>query len=190
MSFPLRRSGLRLLNLLVILSLAAYPFLVYYGRETVGSLWITAGLLLLWGIKSVLSRQRWQQIVTLALLVCVAVFAMTDRPGFLYFYPVVINLVLLAVFAGSLLTSMSVVERIARSREPDLPESARRYTRNVTKVWCLFFIVNASVIYLLGQAGYAQAWSVYTGFVSYLLMALLFACEWIYRRRYKRKNAL
>lgn len=189
MSLRLPRSALRLVNLLVILTLAAYPFLVYYGKDKIGGLWITGGLLLLWGIRSIMSRQRWQQLVTLALLVCVALFSMTDRPGFLYFYPVVINVVLLVVFGGSLFTSMSVVERIARSREPDLPPSGVQYTRNVTKVWAGFFILNGSIIYLLGQAGYTQAWSLYTGFISYVLMGLLFAGEWVVRQRYKRKTA-
>lgn len=189
MLFRLPRSALRLFNLLLVLTLAAYPFLIYYGKEQVGGLWISVGLLLLWGIKSLLSRQRWQQIVTVALLACVVLFNLTDRPGFLYFYPVVINLVLLAVFAGSLFSRMTVVERIARSREPNLPPSGVRYTRNVTKVWIVFFIFNGSIIYALGHAGYTQAWSLYTGFISYLLMGLLFAAEWAVRRRYKRKNA-
>lgn len=188
MSFRLPRSALRLFNLLVILTLAAYPFLVYYGKERIGALWITGGLLLLWGIKSALSRQRWQQIVAVALLLCVLLFQLTDRPGFLYFYPVVINLVLLAVFAGSLFTSMSVVERIARSQEPDLAQSAVRYTRAVTKVWIVFFMLNGGTTYLLWQAGYFQAWSLYTGFISYVLMGLLFAGEWAYRKHYKRKH--
>ncbi|MGO3123972.1 MAG: hypothetical protein ACTIKR_08110 [Advenella sp.] len=189
MSFRLPRSALRLFNLLVVMALAAYPFLVYYGKERIGALWITAGLLLLWGVKSLLSRQRWQQIVVLALLVCVMLFQLADKSGFLYFYPVVINLVLLAVFAGSLFTSMSVVERIARSQEPDLPQSAIQYTRAVTKIWIVFFILNGSTIYLLWQAGYFHVWSLYTGFISYVLMGLLFAGEWIYRQHYKRKHA-
>ena len=189
MSFRLPRSALRLFNLLVVLTLAAYPFLVYYGKERIGALWITAGLLLLWGVKSLLSGQRWQQIVALALLVCVVLFQLTDKSGFLYFYPVVINLVLLAVFAGSLFTSMSVVERIARSQEPDLPQAAVQYTRTVTKIWSVFFVLNGSTIYLLWRAGYFHAWSLYTGFISYILMGLLFAGEWLYRRHYKRKHS-
>ena len=189
MSFRLPRSALRLFNLLVLLSLAAYPFLVYYGKERIGALWMSVGLLLLWGVKSLLSRQRWQQIVALALLLCVALFQFADKPGFLYFYPVVINLVLLAVFAGSLFTPMSVVERIARSQEPDLPASAVPYTRTVTKIWLAFFILTGSPIYLLWQAGYLHAWSLYTGFISYVLMGLLFAGEWSYRRYYKRKHS-
>jgi len=188
-SFRLPRSALRLFNLLVVLTLAAYPFLVYYGKERIGALWITAGLLLLWGVKSLLSGQRWQQIVALALLVCVMVFQLTDKSGFLYFYPVVINLVLLAVFAGSLFTSMSVVERIARSQQPDLPPSAIAYTRRVTKIWIGFFILNGSTTYLLWQAGYFHAWSLYTGFISYVLMGLLFTGEWLYRQHYKRKHS-
>lgn len=179
--------ALRLLNVLLVLTLAAYPFVVYYGKEHVGSLWISVGLLLLWGIKSLLSRQRWQLIVTAALLVCVSLFWLTQQSGFLYFYPVVINLVLLAVFAGSLFTRMSVVERIARSQEPDLPPSAVYYTRQVTKVWIVFFIVNGGIIFVLGQAGYTRAWSLYTGLISYILMGLLFAGEWLVRRRFKRR---
>lgn len=38
-------------------------------------------------------------------------------------YPVVVNLVMLVVFGGSLWTAMPVVERLARLREPDLSPS-------------------------------------------------------------------
>ncbi|AFK64544.1 hypothetical protein TKWG_24995 [Advenella kashmirensis WT001] len=85
---------------------------------------------------------------------------------------------------------MSVVERIARSQEPNLPQSAVPYTRTVTKIWIAFFILNGSTTYLLWQSGYFHAWSLYTGFISYVLMGLLFAGEWLYRRHYKRKHSV
>src|SRR5215831_7157009 len=47
-------------------------------------------------------------------------------------YPVLMNVVLLGVFAASLRRGPSVVERLARMREPDLPPRAVAYTRRVT----------------------------------------------------------
>ncbi len=47
---------------------------------------------------------------------------------------------MLALFSASLLQKQTLVERLARLQEPELPDSGVRYTRTVTKVWCGFFL--------------------------------------------------
>ncbi|HFC3024557.1 TPA: hypothetical protein ACFIR0_000119 [Neisseria gonorrhoeae] len=50
----------------------------------------------------------------------------------MYWYPVLVNLMMLAVFGSSLFAGQTVIEKLARLQQPDLPEKAVRYTRRVT----------------------------------------------------------
>lgn len=98
-------------------------------------------------------------------------------------YPVAVNAVMLAVFATSLWRGPPVIERLARLREPDLPASGVRYTRRVTQVWCLFFVINGSIAAWTACYADLSTWSLYNGVISYVLMGLMFAGEWCCRRR-------
>ncbi len=80
-----------------------------------------------------------------------------------------------------------MVERFARLQEPELPDYAISYTRTVTKVWCLFFIINGSIS-LTTCFMDLQTWTLYNGLISYILAGLLFACEYATRLYVKRKN--
>lgn len=105
----------------------------------------------------------------------------------LLWYPVVVNGVMLTLFGSSLFSRMSIVERLARWREGELPPAGVRYTRRVTQVWCAFFIINGSVSLFTCLAGNVHWWTLWNGMISYLLMGLLFACEWLVRIRVKRR---
>jgi uncharacterized membrane protein len=97
-----------------------------------------------------------------------------------------VNAALLAAFGYSLAVPPSMVERLARLREPQLPDAAVAYTRRVTQVWCGFFAVNGALA--LGTALWASpaVWSLYTGVIAYLLMGLLGGAEYVVRMRFKR----
>jgi len=105
----------------------------------------------------------------------------------LQYYSVLISLFFLAVFAGSLLQEQSLVERLARRVDPDLPESGVRYTRKVTQAWCVFFIAN-TVVTLVCIETSDVAWAIYNGFIAYILMGCMFVGEWLVRRRVMRDS--
>ncbi len=65
------------------------------------------------------------QCVALAGIALCAASYLLKTHQWLLFYPVVVNLVMLAVFGGSLWTAMPLVERLARLREPNLPPGGR-----------------------------------------------------------------
>ncbi len=101
----------------------------------------------------------------------------------LLFYPVLVNLAFLIVFAVSLRREQSIIETFARRLDPDLPPEGVRYTRRVTKAWCVFFIVNGSIaLWTTGQS--PEIWALYNGLIAYLLMGLMFGGEWLTRRRF------
>ena len=88
------------------------------------------------------------------------------------------------IFAVSLKTPPSIIERIARLQEPDLPESGVSYTRKVTKLWLCFFAFNGTAAAItLGLS--KEIWVLYNGLIAYVLMGLLLLGEWLYRRKVK-----
>lgn len=101
-------------------------------------------------------------------------------------YPVLVSGVMLGVFSYSLISPPSLIERIARLNDPNLPAAAIRYTRRVTQVWCGFFLINGSIALATALWASPTIWSLYNGVISYLLMGLLFGGEYLARRRFKR----
>lgn len=128
---------------------------------------------------------RWSVVVLLA-LAAVAIGWNALLP--LKLYPVLVSFVLLIAFSTTLIFPPSMVERFARMSEPDLPLAAVAYTRRVTQIWCLFFIVNGAIALSTAIWATEAVWSLYTGVISYVLMGLLFGGEFLYRQRFKRVN--
>ncbi|MFL6671939.1 MAG: hypothetical protein ACJ8LG_01465 [Massilia sp.] len=164
-----------------------YPLAIWLGHGRVEPRWLACLLLLAAATRLPrlgLSRAaRWSALGALA-LAGAALAANAMLP--LKLYPVLVNAGLLAAFGHSLVAPPSMVERLARLREPNLPPAAVAYTRRVTQVWCGFFALNGAIA--LGTALYASeaVWSLYTGVISYLLMGLLFGGEYLLRMRFKR----
>ncbi|WP_373976311.1 hypothetical protein NT239_05945 [Chitinibacter sp. SCUT-21] len=168
----------------------AYPLLVYLSLGHATSEAMAALLLAVALIRGVSSWSKPGIPLQVAILLVLAgILYSQKQPDLLRYYPVLINLAMLGVFASSLIRGPSLIERLARLSEPDLPPSGVIYTRRVTQVWCVFFIANGSIA--LWTALYAswENWTLYNGLIAYLLMGGLMAGEWILRRRI-RKNKL
>ena len=111
-------------------------------------------------------------------------------PRALLLVPVFINLGLFYVFGRTLRSGPSLIERFARMRDPNLSAARVRHCRTATAVWCGFFAANAAVSGALAWAGPLWLWTLYTGCIAYLLMALLFGAEWLVRSwRFHRLSA-
>lgn len=121
-------------------------------------------------------------IVVLAALALTALLWRSNDPVWVLSYPIFMNGLMLAIFAASLLHPPSLIERIARLRQPDLPAEGVAYCRRVTLVWCGFFVVNGGVAAWTVFAASRETWVLYNGLIAYLLMGVLFAGEWLYRR--------
>jgi uncharacterized membrane protein len=102
-------------------------------------------------------------------------------PRALLLVPVFINLGLLFVFGRTLRGGQTIVERLARVREPVLSAAQVRHCRTTTALWCAFFSANAAVCAALAWVGPLWLWTLYTGVIAYVLMALLFGAEWLVR---------
>lgn len=100
-----------------------------------------------------------------------------------------VNLVLLVVFGLSLVRGPSVAERIARLQEPDLDARGVAYTRRVTQVWCGFFVLNGCIALATALWASEQAWALYNGLISYVLIGTLMGGEWLLRRHLRARHA-
>ena len=184
-------SGLKLLNVLL---LALYPFLVWFGLAGNHHLALGFFLVLVFLLRFSLLKGLSPELKMLAsigallgLLLVLASLVLKQQALLLY-YPLVINAVFFAAFSLSLLTSQSLVERLARIKEPDLPAEGVTYTRRVTLAWCVFFIFNGGLALATILLKNLQLWAFYNGFVSYLLIALMMGVEWIIRKRIRNKS--
>jgi Predicted membrane protein len=102
---------------------------------------------------------------------------------------VFVNAAMLTVFAISVAFPPTVIERFARSMEPDLPPDGVRYTRSVTLVWIAFFCCNgAAAIWTVLQPGWG-AWLIYNGFIAYAAGGALFGGEYLVRHHIRKKAA-
>ena len=98
--------------------------------------------------------------------------------------------VLLVVFAFSLCHPPTVVERLARLTEPDLPPSGVRYTRKVTAVWCVFYVANGAAAAYTVAFSTDAIWALYNGLIAYVLMGCLMGAEWLVRQWVRRRDAV
>ncbi len=105
-------------------------------------------------------------------------------PRLLFVFPLAINVALAVAFARTLREGreplISVFARAERGRlEPDLV----RYTRRLTRVWVVFFLVVATAIALLAVAAPPPALVAFIAIGNPLLVVALFVGEYAFRRR-------
>ncbi len=173
----------RLPMLLFVLLSLAYPLAVYAGMARYGTRAL-AGLLMAMALLRALQSRNAQWLAVAAGAAVLALAAWYSGDGLpLKLYPALVNAVLLLVFATSLWSPPSAVERIARLREPDLPPAGVAYTRRVTQVWCGFFLLNGAIAVATALWASDRTWALYNGLIAYVLIGLLFAGEWLVRRR-------
>ena len=168
---------------------ALYPLAVWFGQGRVEPRYLALLLLLaalarLPALRASVSA-RWAVAAAL-LLAGVAILNNALLP--LKLYPVLVNALLLAAFGASLASPQSLVERLARLTEPDLPAHAVAYTRSVTKLWCGFFVVNGSIALYTALWASDAVWSLYNGGIAYALMGVLFGGELLVRQHVKKRE--
>lgn len=163
-----------------------YPVAVYFSLEHFSPrLW--GGILLgLFALRLWMHRRqrvgeiaRWSSV---AAAVAALWMLAGDSAIALRSYPVMVNGVLALIFGYSLVRPPSLIERLARLQDPALPPSGVAYTRKVTQVWLGFFLLNGGIAAYTAYWGTMEQWTLYNGVISYVLMGILFAVEWMVRQ--------
>jgi len=101
------------------------------------------------------------------------------------------NALFLFAFGLTLFQGPPMIYRFAVLQDKSIPNSMgekriAEYCRKVTVVWVLFFVFNGSVALLTIFSGSDALWSVYNGGVSYILIGILFAGEYIIRKKVQK----
>ena len=185
----------RLPTALLAVVLLCYPFLVYWGVHHGELTVLGGGLILLFALRLLpvagrLGEWLWLGRSMAGCGLLLALLSLVCRASqWLLYYPVLVSLLLLLLFARSLWQPQTLIERLARLQDPALPAEAIHYTRGVTQVWCGFFVVNGTLALTTVLLGDMALWSLYNGLLSYLLMGTLMGGEWLLRRRLQARLA-
>jgi len=161
----------------------AYPFMIYWGLQYYQASNLLLLLLILLALRWVASSKKFESIVLLAILITVVTIAFTwgYQLG-LKFYPAMVNLGFLILFGTSLVFPPSMVERFARIQDPNLSPEGVAYTRKVTWIWSIFFVLNGSIAAVTAVWASNEVWTLYNGLIAYLLIGILAGGEWVVRQ--------
>lgn len=172
-----------------------YPVVIFLGLQFVEPRYLAmilgTVLLLRWrnSLPALLKQfSRLQKILVLTLLAWIIATSISNDEELLRIYPAIISISMLILFAMSLKYPPSMIETIARLKDPQLPAAAIGYTRKVTWVWCLFFAINGTIAIYSALYSSRGFWVLYNGVIAYILMGLLLAGEWLWRHHVLNKG--
>jgi uncharacterized membrane protein len=142
-----------------------------------------------WGKKNKGVSFLWNSVLLLGLGgLCLII----NSAVILKLYPLLMNILLLAAFGGTLFSPPSMIFRFATMQDKSIKGSLNEkrvasYCRTVTLVWCGFFVFNGSIAAWTIFSGSDALWSVYNGLISYILTGLLFAGEFVIRKKVQER---
>lgn len=169
--------------MLLYLLLPLYPFVVHFGL--IESSYIP--LLLLAALCLFLYVIRYYKTLVLSLaVIAVSWFLMqTGELASLYFLPpILINLAIGIIFLNGLgRGKTTVIEKYIVLLEGGITEKEHRYARRLTMVWAVVLMLLMIESVMLAALASHQVWSLFTNFINYLLLAMMFIIEYQVRIR-------
>lgn len=173
------KTKLKTIKTLLGISVLIYPFAIFFLDKFLNE--ILLFMLILWAIRVKISSIKQEKFLA---IFCVIFFSLNiiSKGNFSYFYPVLVNLIFLIVFYFSL-KNEAIITKIAKLKDKNLPKIAEIYTKDLTKIWCLFFLINGLLCAILAIFENKIYWVFYTGFLSYIFIGILFLGEMILRKK-------
>lgn len=158
----------------------AYPAVAHFGRPALALALLAA--LAAYVASSLCLRHPLRWLAPPAAGIAVY-WAAPPAEWLLFVPPILINLVLAWLFGRTLVRSrVPLIARFAIMEQGTLSAELAAYTRTLTWVWTLLFIGAAALSLALALSGHRDAWSLFTNFLNYVLVAALFLGEFVYRR--------
>jgi uncharacterized membrane protein len=100
----------------------------------------------------------------------------------IYLPPTAFDLLIAWLFGRTLMAGRTpLIEQYMRIIHAELPPRLVSYGRLMTGIWTSAMAVLGVLAAVLALLGHALAWSVLVNVVSYLIVAALFVCEWLFR---------
>jgi len=182
------------LKYLVLILIILYPVFIFLGLNYLSPAQIGLVLLCLFLARMIFIRrerlvQAWPLMVTVLIGAGLAGTAMLlGTTDYLLWYPVAVNSVFFCGFTLSIVYPPTIIERLARIREKNLSQQAVSYTRKVTIAWSVFFMLNALVASWTVVHGDLEIWTLYNGFIAYLIIGVIFLAEYIVRQNLRKRH--
>ncbi len=116
----------------------------------------------------------------------------TNSSIYIKLYPVFMNGALLAAFGSTLFAPPTMIFRFATLQDKSIKGSLAEkrieaYCRKVTWIWCGFFVLNGGIAFYTVFFASDALWSIYNGGISYILIGILFAGEFLVRKMTDKK---
>jgi len=191
-----RVSLARVLRVAAIPALVAYPFalraLLEHTSPRLAAATVLSTLALSFSVRYAFGDEPLQPLAAQhALAGFAALLALAEGKELaLLLLPALVSLGLFGVFGATLWHGPPLIERIARRVSGvGFREEMVAHCRQATIAWCVFFVLNAGAVTALAVAAPPAWWTLYTGILSYVLMAALFAGEYAVRTARKRRLA-
>jgi uncharacterized membrane protein len=141
--------------------------------------------------------QNWREYQTRlvvplsAIVVVYMIGTLLNSSTYMLYVPFLVSTIFLISFSHSLLSPPNTIEVFARRFVSDLSSEETAYCRRVTLIWVCFLGGNGAAAYYTACCTSFGIWSLYNGFITYIMMGLLFAIELSYRSwRFRRYAGL
>ena len=167
-----------------------YPVIIYLGLKYSAPGVVGAGIAGLILLRILLQKKRpnpevLKPLIPLAGLIILIFFInlFLNQELIIRMYPVIMNFGFFLLFVGSLFRPPSMIERFASMTENKISTELKQYTCKVTIVWSVFLAINTAISIYTVIFSSLEIWTLYNGFIAYLLMGLLFSGEYAIRLR-------
>lgn len=181
-----------IIRALFVVTVAAYPFIIYFGLQHLPPSFFGLVLLILLGLRYgvLLPSERPVLLPLLAIFFTYALTAtLIKSTAMLLYYPALVNGCLCVVFLYSLRQGDPLLLRFVRARRWPISAHGPKYLYWLTAVWAAFFAMNG-IISLWTTTISIEVWTVFNGLISYFLIAALMGGEWVFRRHYKNRMGI
>ncbi|MBK8158055.1 MAG: hypothetical protein IPK59_04480 [Rhodospirillaceae bacterium] len=172
---------------------AVYPVIVYFLHDQASYLLFAAGACCLLLVRALFVRDELSTALRIPLLLAACAIgglSMFDAAMATKGYPALLSLIIASAFGTSLWHPPSLIERLARFKDPDLTPAGQAYCRKVTWVWTLWLLLNAAIAAVLALWASLALWTLWTGLISYLFFGVLFLGEVVLRPWLQRRAAV
>lgn len=179
-----------MLSKILITMMIAYPVVAFVILWLKQPLFLIIYLLSIFSLLAVqkLRNKNWFTASALFLFVgAIAYFIQQAYVQYLiYIPPLLILLGLFILFAQSLLAGqIPLITRYAMmlSEKDKIDDRHYNYSRLLTIIWSIFFLLMALTSLLLAIFSPIETWSLFTNVISYLLITAFFVIEFFIRKR-------
>jgi uncharacterized membrane protein len=176
------------LGIISTLFILASPWVLYWtlSQQQVGVAALTLiGWVIVRTIPVVVSARREQRVAALQLPAIALVFAFLGWISNNGTWLLVLPSATQATFGLAFLRSLSgtpLIEHFARMMKPELSVPEQAHCRSWTRIWGIYLLVLAAAGLALARWATLAVWTVYVGVVSYVLVGVLFAFEYLIRK--------